>query len=276
MTRGSVFNTMVECTDIWRRSMEHRVNIADLAITTADPDSPVPLYFQIEQDLRRLIDSGFIPPGATLPPELELCRAYGVGRHTIRLALSRLAADNLVNRRAGRGTMVKPPTDRIKFLLDRSFTRQMADMGRLPHSVVLEKIREVVGEPAPEVLQAHIGAGCLHLVRLRFGDDEPICIQYSTILTGLCPGLEHHDFNRYSLYDILASEYRLVITQIHHTIGAAIADQRQADLLRIPRGDPLLVVDTAAFTDHQQLVEFTVSYYRADRYQYSTTHTYSP
>jgi GntR family transcriptional regulator len=252
------------------------VTIDELALTPVNPDSPIPLYFQIEQDLRRLITSGQISPQATLPPELELCRAYGVGRHTIRMALSRLVADDLIARRAGRGTIVKPQTDRVKFFLDRSFTRQMADMGRQAHSKVLEMATGTIDETAPAVLWSKLGAPCLRLVRLRFGDNEPIGIQSSTVLTGLCPNLEKYDFDQYGLYDILATEYKLVISQIHHTIGATIADELQAELLQIAKGDPLLVVNTTAYTNHQQIVEYTTSYYRADRYEYSTTHIFSP
>lgn len=255
---------------------DNPVNIDELTLTTVNPNSPIPLYFQIEQDLRRLITSGQIPSQATLPPELELCRAYGVGRHTIRMALSRLAADDLIVRRAGRGTIVKPQTGRVEFFLDRSFTRQMADMGRLARSKVLEITPGVIDELAPVVLRSKIGAPCLHLVRLRFGDNEPIGLQSSTILIELCPGLEKYDFNQCSLYDILATEYKLVIAQIHHTINATTADKLQAELLQVAKSAPLLIVNTTAYTNNQQIVEYTTSYYRADRYEYSTTHTFSP
>jgi len=248
----------------------------NLPIAPVDPDSPIPLYYQIEEDLRRLIRTGQIPPQNPMPPELELCRAYGVGRHTIRMALARLVADNLIARRAGRGTFIKPQADRMKFYLDRSFTQQMADMGREAHSEILEIETGNIDAASPEVLRKKIGASCLRLVRLRFGDDEPIGIQSSIILTELCPGLEKQDFNHHGLYDILAREYSLAISKIHHTISAATAGEFQAKLLQIAPGDPLLVVKTVALLDHQQIIEQTTSFYRADKYEYSTTHTYSP
>jgi DNA-binding GntR family transcriptional regulator len=31
-----------------------------------------------------------------------------------------------------------------------------------------------------------------------------------------------------------------------------------------------------ALLDNQQIIEQTTSFYRADKYEYSTTHTYSP
>lgn len=247
----------------------------DLPLTPVDADSPVPLYYQIEADLRRLINAGTLPPGATLPPELELCRAYDVGRHTMRMALSRLAADDLIARYAGRGTFVKPQSDRKQFYLDRSFTRQMADMGRQARSEILELMPETIAATAPQPLRNHQGQRSLRLVRLRFGDDEPIGLQCSTIITELCPELDQYDFEQASLYDILARHYNLVISKIHYTVSAVAADQFQAELLQISEGDPLLLVNTTTFLDTGQLIEYTTSYYRADKYEYSTTHTYS-
>jgi GntR family transcriptional regulator len=138
---------------------------ATFTVSAVNPESPVPLYYQIENDLRRLISTGAVPPGSTLPAEMELCRMYGVGRHTMRMALSRLAADDLISRRAGKGTVVKPQADRTKFYLDRSFTRQMIDLGRKPHSKVLDVEPTVVDERCPEVFREAIGAPCMRLVR---------------------------------------------------------------------------------------------------------------
>jgi GntR family transcriptional regulator len=251
------------------------MQLSNLPIASIDHDSPIPLYHQIEEDLRRLINNGKIPSEATLPPEMELCRAYGVGRHTMRMALSRLVAAGLISRRAGRGTFVKPQPDRMKFFLDRSFTQQMTDMGRQARTKILDIFPSVITESSPEVFADKVGAGCLQLNRLRFGDEEPIGIQYSTILTERCPGLELQDFDRFGLYDILAREYKLAITQIQHTITAAVADESQAELLHIEAGDPLLVVNTTTFLADHQLFEYTTSFYRADKYEYSTTHSYT-
>jgi len=256
-------------------SERKRVDCAGLQITPVNSDSPIPLYYQVETDLRRLIQSGKLPPGATLPPELELSQAYRVGRHTMRRALARLNADDLIVRQAGRGTFVKQPPDRKEFLLDRSFTRQMAEMGKHAHSSVLEISEGVVGDNSPRLLRKYLGAHYLYLARLRFGDEEPTGLQYTTVITELCPDLGSHDFNRDSLYDVLSRDYGLVIATISHTVSAVAADAYQARLLLVSEGAPLLLVKTTAFLDNRQIIEHTISYYRADRYEYSITQSYT-
>ncbi len=256
-------------------SKRKRVDCAGLQIMPVNPDSPIPLYYQVETDLRRLIKSGKLPPGATLPPEMELCQVYQVGRHTVRKAMARLNADDLIVRQAGRGTFVKQPPDRKEFLLDRSFTRQMAEMGKHAHSNVLEISEGVIQDDAPRLLRKYLGAHYLHLARLRFGDQVPIGLQYTTVITELCPGLGSHDFNHDSLYDVLSRAYGLVIATISHTVSAVAADTYQARLLQVAEGTPLLLVKTTAFLDNQQIIEHTTSYYRADCYEYSITQNYT-
>jgi GntR family transcriptional regulator len=248
-----------------------QLKLSDLPLTAIDTNSPIPLYFQVEADMRRLLDSSYVLPGDLLPTEHDLAQAYGVGRHTIRTALARLVGDNLIVRKAGHGTVVRGRDDRRQFSLARSFTRQMVEMGVQPHSRVLLKSETTILRNFPKPLAGRIGAVCLRLNRLRYGGDEPIGLQESYILMERCPNLWDHDFATQSLYEILAHEYHLTISEITHTITATTADRKQADLLAVDVGAPLLVVNTTAFLDDHELIEFSISHYRADKYEYTTT-----
>jgi len=51
------------------------------------------------------------------------------------------------------------------------------------------------------------------------------------------------------------------------------ADEYRAELLEVEEGTPLLFVGTTTYLDDGELIEYSASYYRADRYEYSTTQT---
>lgn len=244
-----------------------------LPYSTIDPHSPVPLYYQIHLDLRQMIQNGLIPPGGMLPPEMEICQAYNVGRQTVRQAIARLVDEDLVERYAGRGTFVRAQPSHTQFFLDRSFTQQMREMGRIPHSRVLSVQTGIVDSNLVLALQGYNSVPCVNLERLRLGDDEPICHQVSTILSGRCPDIEQQDFEKQSMYEVLATQYHLTITRIDHVVRAIAADEYRADLLNVSEGTPLLFVGTTTYLDDGQIIEHTASYYRADRYEYSTTQT---
>jgi GntR family transcriptional regulator len=248
-----------------------QLSLEELKITPADPHSPVPLYHQIHLDLKSMIQTGRIPPDAILPPEMRLCQAYRVGRYTMRMAISGLVDDGLVERFPGRGTFVSNQSGRLNFYLDRSFSQQMREMGYTPHSQLLKAETGQVDESSPRALQKMAGAACLRLERLRFGDDLPISIQSTTVLTEKCGGIEAHDFSQESLYEVLAREFHLPIVQIQHVVRAVAANPQQAEMLEVSSGMPLLFVGTTAFLENRLIIECSESYYRADLYEYSTT-----
>jgi GntR family transcriptional regulator len=250
------------------------MHIDDLPITPVNSGDRVPLYQQVETDLRRLIRLGYLTPGEALPPEVTLSDVYGVGRQTVRLALAHLVEDDLIERYAGRGTFVKKQADRMKFYLDRSFTNQMAALDMAAHSRVLEQSTGVITAQSPQALRSRMGEPCLRLTRLRLGDDEPIGLQTATVITTGCPTLAEVDFATHSLYAALAERCKLFIAEIHHTVSAAVAGDLHANLLHIAQGEPLLVVKTVAHLASGEVIEVTTSFYRADKYEYSTRHTY--
>lgn len=243
-----------------------------LPYSTVDPHSPIPLYHQIYLDLRQMIQRGILSPGDMLPPELDICRAYNVGRQTVRQAIARLVDEDLVERFAGRGTFVREQTSHIQFFLDRSFSQQMREMGRTPNSRLLGQQVGTVNLEVPALLE-YQGKPCLTLERLRLGDSEPICHQTSTILSERCPGIEEQDFSNQSLYEVLATRYQLMINRIDHVVRSVAADGYRADLLEVEEGMPLLFVGTTTYLEDDELIEYSASYYRADRYEYSTTQT---
>jgi GntR family transcriptional regulator len=247
---------------------------AELNITPVDPNNPLPLYIQIIADLKEAINSGKLRPMDMLPPEVALSKAYGVSRQTMRQAILRLVDENLLERKAGRGTVVVAQENRPKFYLDRSFAQQMGEMGMTPHSEVLKISEGIIDDTSPEPLHVRLGAKCLVLVRLRFGDQTPVGIQYTTIITDLCPDLANHDFNQGSLYNILWTEYKLPIVRIDQIISAVNADEWHCSLLKTMPGAPLLHVRTAAYLENGEPIESSTSYYRADKYWFSTSHTY--
>lgn len=243
-----------------------------LPYSPVDPHNPIPLYHQVYLDLRQMIQRELILPGEMLPPEMDICQAYGIGRQTVRQAIARLVDEGLVERFAGRGTFVREQTSHIQFFLDRSFSQQMREMGRTPNSRLLSQQVGTVDLDIP-TLQAYQGKPCMTLERLRLGDAEPICHQISTILSERCPGIEEQDFANQSLYKMLATRYQLAISRIDHVVRAVAADEYRAELLEVEEGAPLLFVGTTTYLDDDELIEYSASYYRADRYEYSTTQT---
>jgi GntR family transcriptional regulator len=71
-----------------------------------DPGSPVPLFQQIVDQVRRLVALGALCPGDRLPAVRELAVQARVNRNTAARAIQTLEAQGLVRTRVGQGTFV--------------------------------------------------------------------------------------------------------------------------------------------------------------------------
>jgi len=232
----------------------HEYLTDELGITPVDKNSSIPYYQQVRIELMGMLQSGKIKPGDMLPPEKDLANAYLVSRQTIRQAI---------------GLFILESKNRLKFFLDQSFAQQIISMGLTPHSEVLRKKISTIDGSAPGTLQPKKGSPALELFRLRFGDDYPIGIQYTIIVTDLCPDLHAQDFEKESLYRLLLNKYKLFIVRIDHTVSAVFPDEWHKNLLKVTNNSPLILVNTTAYLDNNEPIEASTSYYRADRYEFS-------
>lgn len=72
-----------------------------------DPSSPVPLYLQIAEQMRRLIAMGALKPGDKAPTVREIAVTTRVNRNTAARAIQHLEAEGVVRTRVGQGTFVE-------------------------------------------------------------------------------------------------------------------------------------------------------------------------
>jgi len=72
-----------------------------------DPSSPVPLYIQIVEKVRRLLALGALRPDDRLPTVRDLAVHLRINRNTAARAIRQLEREGLVRTRVGQGTFVQ-------------------------------------------------------------------------------------------------------------------------------------------------------------------------
>src|SRR3546814_16791813 len=121
-------------------------------------DQFTPIYYRIQESMRRRIVEGEFQPGARLPSESELARDFGTTRVTVRHALMRLVYDGLIERHSGRGTFVRESSSivsRIDTLMGHSFAQEVSLRGK----VVTYATTDYKLAPAPQEAAAHLSVG---------------------------------------------------------------------------------------------------------------------
>ncbi len=231
-----------------------------------DRASPIPLHVQVKQALKERILRRALKPGDLVPGDLELCEQFGVSRTTVRQGLAELAHEGWVVRERGRGTFVAPPklTERAVERLS-GFFEDMVVLGYPPVSQVLRQLARAADEQVAARLNLKPGATIVEIERLRFVEDEPVVLTTTYLPLALAPGLELADLTRRSLYEYLQTECGLTIARGRRTIEAVAADARQARLLRVRKGAPLVFLQSISYLADGRPIEFYTALHRGDR-----------
>jgi 2-aminoadipate transaminase len=71
------------------------------------PESHVPLYIQLRDQIRAMVHTGDLRPGQRIPASRELATQLGVHRTTVANAYAELESEGLINGHVGRGTFIR-------------------------------------------------------------------------------------------------------------------------------------------------------------------------
>lgn len=236
------------------------------AIFKINPESKLPLYHQIESNLRDLISQGELVNGQMVPSEWELAGLYGVSRLTVRRALDDLVRQNWLSRKHGVGTFVKQPFRATIAASKLSFTEQMKAIGMKPSSRPLEHSVVPATGGIGRALKVADGDSLVKVSRLRLADDVPILHEVAYLSALRFPGLQDHEWQpNDSLYQLLREQYGVVVSGLDHTIKPTLLTREQSNFLKARTGLPALISEIVAYAADGQPVEYSVSVSNGDK-----------
>ncbi|SDD59995.1 GntR family transcriptional regulator [Auraticoccus monumenti] len=202
-------------------------------------------------------------PGDPIPSERSLVSELGVSRVTVRQAISDLVEAGRLERVHGKGTFVSGPQVNSRLHLT-SFSREMRARGLVPETQVLEGREEDASAEVAQQLQIRPRDAVIRVERLRLADGTPMAYEIGYYPSSIFPGLLESDLN--TLYDVFAARYHVIITAGDQTVRAEAADAHQAHVLGTTKRAPLLVQERLTRAGDRP-IEFSTSWYRADRYR---------
>lgn len=237
--------------------------MASLADRIGRLEGPGPLYRRLQDALRSAIASSVLKPQDALPAERELAADFAVSRITVRKALDALVADGLLIRKQGAGTFVSGRVEK-QFAKLTSFSEDMIARGQTPRSEWLLRASGTVTPDESLTLGLSPGAPVYRFHRIRFADDLPMALEYSTI-PGF--GLASAEAVEDSLYAALQSAGNRP-TRALQRLRAVLFDEERAKLLGVEPGAPGLYIERRGFLDDGRVIEATQSWYRGDAYDF--------
>ena len=200
-------------------------------------------------------------PGTPVPPERELAQHYGTSRTTVRQALAELVVEGGCCGMQGKGTFVAKP--KVAQMLElASYTEGMRAQGLHPQTRILDTSYVAADAQLAELLAIPPGSRVLRIHRLRLADGEPMSMDASHLSARRFPGLRRNLDRHPSLYEALATDYGVELAEAQETIETVLADPKDARLLGVDVGMPLLLLSRHAFDVDGTPVEWAQSRYR--------------
>ena len=228
--------------------------------------SGVPAYQRIQSTIRKRIDAGQLRPGDPVSSERDLAKLHQVSLMTARHALATLEHEGLVERRRGIGTFVAAP--KIHFNKLMGYTEQMAARSLTASSRVLS-FKAIDDEPeVASRLSLPENSPIIKLERLRHADQEPFALETCYLSQQEFPGLLDAPFERGSLFAYLERNYDVKLGYSDEEIDATAAEPQMAELLGVPRREPLLRIRQLIFSTKDKPLIYALGIYRSDRHNF--------
>jgi GntR family transcriptional regulator len=228
--------------------------------------SPIPLYIQIDEELRGQIESGELGPLAQVLSETELAEHFSVSRMTARKALDRLVADGMLFRQPGKGTFVAPTKIAHGASQGLSFSAAMRAQGLRCTTRVLEADMVRAPSNVARALGLPAGSQAIFLRRLRIVDGDPAAIHLSYLPSRLSALL---DADLTGSLSELMSSIGARVERSEDSVEAVLATGEEAELLSVPEGAPLVLIRGTAYSAGNEPIRYTEALYPGARWRFA-------
>jgi GntR family transcriptional regulator len=207
----------------------------------------VPLYVQVANIIKKNIHNGELPPGAPIPSESQLMKAYDISRITVRNALLRLEYNGEIFKVHGRGSFVS-----TKKLIDipspsSSWRRLMEEQGHNISYELIELCEVWPTEAVKRELQLEKDGKAVKLKRLKKISLETIGLDVMFMPTKVGMAIKDLELNDFSMVKFLNASHETKIHRIDSQIRAAPIEDGDADVMGVDPSNTCLIRGFVAY-----------------------------
>jgi len=220
-----------------------------------DRDLGSPLHHQVYLVLADGIATGRYASGEPLPTEEQLTQLFSVSRITVRRAMTSLQNDGLIERGAGRRTIVRPQIGQPLSVRAASVIENIAAYGAETVATVLEFdyvaapgfLRDRLWDARDNPVQ--------RAVRVRRQESDPVMYLTSYVPAALGRTFTADELNRIPMFQLLGRAGAR-ISGGEKIVSATLAEPLVASRLEIKVGAPLLEMRSMMLDQESRAVEY--------------------
>ncbi len=232
----------------------------------------VPLYYQISESLRKLIEKRKVKSGTKLPSQESLAQYFGASRPTVSKAMDLLVKKWLVYKDKKKGSFVQDRRIQLPLVQEPiSFGEALKKAGVDFRTAVVELKKIKASKEIAAWLDLTAISPLVYLKRLRYIENEPFLLSRSYLSHDRFSGLLEVDFTGDSLFYTLQQKYHTSVAKIERYTKITRASADESNLLKMPVGDPLLQMEGVAFSPQDKKIEYFNVKVKGDRIVFFTT-----
>ncbi len=226
-----------------------------------------PLYKQVYDLLTARLINGDWKPSEPLPSEMALADELKVSQGTVRKALNQMVAENLMQRRQGKGTFVAEHTQESS--LFRFFRhREPGGESLIPETKVLNVVRRMATDVEAAKLGLREVEDVVEMTRLRSLLEKPTILETIIQPLSIFPDIDRQAEIPNSLYTLYQDKYGISIVEVCDELHAVALPAEHAQHLQLEPGRAVMMVERASINIDGRTVEWSQSYCSSENFVY--------
>ncbi len=234
-----------------------------------DKNSQIPLYIQLIEIIKDMINKNELQEGHYLMSERDICKIQNVSRMTVNKAIINLVNEGVLERRQGKGTFVSYKKQKLTYEKMQGFTEIANEKKLKVKNQILKFKLDKPNEVVKKYLQIKDDSLLVfHIERVRFVDEDPTILEKIYIPKYMCPDLNEDLINKNSLYKLYREKYMHKTQSAKQIINPIALDKTQSKLLNVDLNSLALKIDRVVFTEKEDVLEYTSSLFITNKHQY--------
>ncbi len=232
----------------------------------------IPLYMQIKEMLVTKVSAGEWAPGSIIPSEIRLAQELNVSQGTVRKAISELVEANVLVRRQGKGTFVtNHDENRALFHFFHIYNNRGTKF--MPECETLSCKKKHASRSDAASLEIPDRSEVVRIERIRKLEGTPTIAETITLPAAQFKELDQIPTDELPnmLYELYETRFGITIHSAEEQLRATSSSKRDAKLLGVEPGSPLLEIVRIAMTLDATPVEIRTSRCNTSRHCYRNT-----
>ncbi|WPC18290.1 GntR family transcriptional regulator [Pediococcus inopinatus] len=237
-----------------------------------DKNSMIPIYTQITNGIRDMLDNGELQNGDQIESEKQLCARLDVSRGTVRKGLDVLIKEGRITKIHGKGTFVTNPD--VEYPLGNklySFAETLSMQNLSFNTQVIRQDLLPANQEIARNLHIPVGSQYLFLERIRSVQEDKIMLIENHINLNACSGIEKINFNNASLFEEIEEHSKRKIQFARSTYEALTIGANRGRLLELPPTAPILKMQQTVYFSEKDPIEYGAVWLKANKYFLTTT-----